>query len=57
MIAEAARRGASGPNKRAILKTCLLKKMRAEKQLFTEAQKGKRQPAKESTMDKERRLL
>jgi hypothetical protein len=44
-------------SKRGTLMTCLLKKRRAEKQLFAKAQKGKRQPAKESPTVKERRLL
>jgi hypothetical protein len=41
--AEAARRGSSGPNKRATLTTYLQKEQRTEKQLFAEAQKGKNQ--------------
>jgi hypothetical protein len=37
--------GASGPNKRA--HNTFSKEKRAKRQLFAEAQKGKRQPAKE----------
>ncbi len=56
-VVEAARWGTSGLNKRATLTTCLLKKGRAEKQLFAWLKKGQKAARqRKSTTDKKERL-